>query len=97
MKSSKPKSDEESGSISFERAASFIIINLESQKKQLIIEPLVAKMSVLYTNGAIDPLTNKPKIIEYKLTKLPSKLKVWASYAQNFTNILHTKTPWLSL
>lgn len=32
----------------------------------------------------------------YSFDKLPSKLKVWHKYAQNFLKVLYCKTPWHS-
>lgn len=36
------------------------------------------------------------KTSSFQLNKLPSKLKVWLQYADNFIRVLYSKTPWHS-
>lgn len=37
------------------------------------------------------------KVVDYKMDKLPSKLRVWQKYAENFVKVLYQKTPFISL
>jgi len=47
-------------------------------------------VSVIYLNA-------KDKVLEYKLDKLPSKLKQWVVYAQNIVKVLYQKTPMMNI
>lgn len=47
-------------------------------------------MSVVYLNS-------KDKVLDYRLDKLPSKLKVWHTYVANVIKVLYQKTPMLTI
>ena len=63
-----------------------IQISLAKQGKTLIIDPAKQIMTV----------ESAAKTSVFHLNKLPSKLKVWLQYADNFVRVLYSKTPWHS-
>jgi hypothetical protein len=50
-------------------------------------------MKVVYMDS---PAADR-KVVDYKMDKLPSKLRVWQKYAENFVKVLYQKTPFITI
>jgi hypothetical protein len=74
--------------IQYDLDSNEIRVQIIKQKKLLKIKDF--SMSVVYLNEA-------DKVILYKLDKLPSKLRVWHKYSDNFIKVLYQKTPMITV
>ena len=77
MKNKSPADPSKQEFIEFDHEKQEIRIQITSQQKLIIISVQKFIMAVVYLNA-------KDKVLDYRLDKLPSKLKVWHKYVSNF-------------